>query len=228
MTDIAEAEALQEGMEMRAVIRLLEVTQFVEEYVIAEGFRKADEVEVQIDVAGTGTTSPVGGIVLDGHLAELEAVLPCKIRQFLRQKDLGLLTKHLGQDITKGLLRDNRRRIHTGIDLSQWRQLETGGSFDDTDMCGLVEAEPQTAAVLRIVNDRRADLETKSASRSRVRRQDWRNLSGRTENNLGQEGTHDETIMDLRTGIDLFLLFQRLSDPVPAGIEIINAILQSS
>lgn len=228
MTDIAEAEALQEGMEMRAVIRLLEVTQFVEEYVIAEGFRKADEVEVQIDVAGTGTTSPVGGIVLDGHLAKLEAVLPCKIRQFLRQKDLGLLTKHLGQDITKGLLRDNRRRIHTGIDLSQWRQLETGGSFDDTDMCGLVEAEPQTAAVLRIVNDRRADLETKSASRSRVRRQDWRNLSGRTENNLGQEGTHDETIMDLRTGIDLFLLFQRLSDPVPAGIEIINAILQSS
>lgn len=227
MTDIAEAEALQEGMEMRAVIRLLEVTQFVEEYVIAEGFRKADEVEVQIDVAGTGTTSPVGGIVLDGHLAELEAVLPCKIRQFLRQKDLGLLTKHLGQDITKGLLRDNRRRIHTGIDLSQWRQLETGGNFDDTDMCGLVEAEPQTAAVLRIVNDRRADLETKSASRSRVRRQDLRNLTGRTENNLGQEGTHDETIMNLRTGIDLFLLPQRLTNPVPASIEIINAILQS-
>lgn len=26
MTDVAEAEALQEGMEMRAVIRLLEVT----------------------------------------------------------------------------------------------------------------------------------------------------------------------------------------------------------
>lgn len=216
MTDVAEAEALQEGMEMRAVIRLLEVTQFVEEDVIAEGFRKADEVEVQIDVAGTGTTSPVGGIVLDGHLAELEAVLPCKIRQFLRQKDLGLLTKHLGKDIPKGLLRNDIRRR------------ETGRSFDDTDMCGLVEAEPQTAAVLRIVNDRCADPETQFSSRSRVRRQDWRNLSGRTENNLGQEGTHDEAIMNLRTGIDLFLLPQRLTNPVPAGIEIINAILQGA
>lgn len=109
MTDVAEAEALQEGMEMRAVIRLLEVTQFVEEDVIAEGFRETDEIEVQIDVAGTGTASPVGGVVLDGHFAELEAVLPCKIRQFLGQENLGLLTKHLGQDITKGLLRDNRR-----------------------------------------------------------------------------------------------------------------------
>lgn len=160
MTDIAEAEALQEGMEMRAVIRLLEVTQFVEEYVIAEGFRKADEVEVQIDVAGTGTTSPVGRIMLDGHLVEMESILVGKIRKLLRQKDFRFLTKHLDKDIPKGLLRDNRRRIHTGIDLSRWRQPETGGNFDDTDMCGIVEAEPQTAAVLRIVNDRRADSET--------------------------------------------------------------------
>ena len=53
MTDIAEAEALQEGMEMRAVIRLLEVTQFGEEDVIAERFRETDQIEVQIDVAGT-------------------------------------------------------------------------------------------------------------------------------------------------------------------------------
>ena len=34
--------------------------------------------------------------------------------------------------------------------------------------------------------------------------------------------------MNLRTGIDLFLLLQRLTDPVPAGIEIINAILQGA
>ena len=42
MTDIAETETLQEGMEKRAVIRLLEVTQFVEEDVVTEGFRKTD------------------------------------------------------------------------------------------------------------------------------------------------------------------------------------------
>lgn len=216
MTDIAEAEALQEGMETGAVIRLLEVTQFVEEDVVAERFRKTDEIEVQIDVAGTGTASPVGRIMLDGHLVKMESILVGKIRKFLRQKDFRFLTKHLDKDIPKGLLRNDIRRQ------------ESGGNFDDTDMCGLVEAEPQAAAVLRIVNDRGADLETESASRSRVRRQDWRNLSGRTENNLGQEGTHDEAIMNLRTGIDLFLLPQRLSNPVPAGIEIINTILQSS
>ena len=216
MTDIAETEALQEGMETVAVIRLLEVTQFVEEDVVAEGFRKTDEIEVQIDVAGTGTASPVGRIVLDGHLVEMESILVGKIRKFLRQKDFRFLTKHLDKDIPKGLLRSGIRRR------------ETGGNFDDSDMCGLVEAEPQTAAVLRIVNDRGADPETQFSSRSRVRRQNWRNLSGSTENNLGQEGTHDEAIMNLRTGIDLFLLFQRLSDPVPADIEIINAILQSS
>lgn len=215
MTDIAEAETLQESMETWAVIRLLEVTQFVEEDVVAEGFRKTDEIEVQIDVAGTGTASPVGRIMLDGHLVEMEPILVGKIRKFLRQKDFRFLTKHLDKDIPKGLLRNDIRCR------------ESGGNFDDTDMCGIVEAEPQTAAVLRIVNDRRADPETQFSSRSR-RRQDWRNLPGRTENNLGQEGTHDEAIMNLRTGIDLFLLPQRLSNPVPAGIEIINAILQGA
>lgn len=216
MTDIAEAEALQEGMEMGAVIRLLEVTQFVEEDVVAEGFWKTDEIKVQIDVAGTGTASPVGRIMLDGHLVEMESILVGKIRKFLRQKDFRFLTKHLDKDIPKGLLRNDIRRR------------EAGRNFDDTDMCGLVEAEPQAAAVLRIVNDRGADLETQFSSRSRVRRQDWRNLSGRTENNLGQEGTHDEAIMNLRTGIDLILLPQRLTNPVTTSIEIINTILQSS
>lgn len=215
MTDIAEAETLQEGMETGAVIRLLEVTQFVEEDVVAEGFRKTDEIKVQIDVAGTGTASPVGRIMLDGHLVKMESILVGKIRKFLRQKDFRFFTKHLDKDIPKGLLRSDIRRR------------EAGRYFDDSDMGGLVEAEPQAAAVLRIVNDRGADPETQFSSRSR-RRQYWRNLSGRTENNPGQEGTHDETIMDLRTGIDLFLLFQRLSDPVPASIEIINAILQGA
>ena len=109
MTDVAEAEALKEGMEMRAVIRLLEVTQFVEKDVIAEGFRETDEIEVQIDVAGTGTASPVGGVVLDGHLVKMESILVGKIRKFLRQKYFRLLTKHLYKDIPKDLLRNDIR-----------------------------------------------------------------------------------------------------------------------
>ena len=216
MTDIAEAETLQEGMETGAVIRLHQVTQFVEKNVVAEGFRKTDKIQIKIYISGTGTASPVGRIMLDRHLTNLEAILFRKICKLLWQKYFRFLTKHLDKDIPKGLLRNDIRRR------------ESGRYFDDSDMCGIVEAEPQAAAVLRIVNDRGADLETESASRSRVRGQDRRNLSGRTENDLGQECTHDEAIMNLSTGIDLFLLLQRLTNPVPAGIEIINAILQSS
>lgn len=82
MTDIAETESLQQGMETGAVIRLLQVTQFVEEDVVAEGFRKTDEIEVQIDVAGTGTASPVGRIMLDGHLVKMESILVGKYESF--------------------------------------------------------------------------------------------------------------------------------------------------
>ena len=77
----------------------------MEEDVVAEGFRKTDEIEVQIDVAGTGTASPVGRIMLDGHLVEMESILVGKIRKFLRQKYFRFLTKHLDKDIPKGLLR---------------------------------------------------------------------------------------------------------------------------
>lgn len=118
MTDIAEAEALQEGMETGAVIRLLQVTQFVEEDVVAEGFRKTDEIEVQIDVACTGTASPVGRIMLDGHLVKIESILVGKIRKFLRQKDFRFLTKHLDKDIPKGLLRNDIRRRKSGTTMS--------------------------------------------------------------------------------------------------------------
>lgn len=118
MTDIAETETLQEGMETGAVIRLLEVTQFVEEYVVAEGFRKTDEIEVQINVAGTGTASPVGRIMLDGHLVEMESILVGKIRKFLRQKDFRFLTKQLDKDIPKGLLRNDIRCRESGTTMS--------------------------------------------------------------------------------------------------------------
>lgn len=118
MTDIAETETLQEDMETGAVIRLLEVTQFVEENVVAEGFRKADEIKVQINVAGTGTASPVGRIMLDGHLVKMESVLVGKIRKFLRQKDFRFLTKHLDKDIPKGLLRNDIRCRESGTTTS--------------------------------------------------------------------------------------------------------------
>ena len=118
MTDIAETETLQEGMKTGAVIRLLEVTQFVEEDVVAEGFRKTDKIEVQIDVAGTGTAPPVGRSMLDGHLVKIESILVGKIRKFLRKKDFRFLTKHLDKDIPEGLLRNDIRYRESGTTMS--------------------------------------------------------------------------------------------------------------
>lgn len=118
MTDIAEAETLQESMETWAVIRLLEVTQFVEKNVVTEWFRKTDEIKVQINVAGTGTASPVGRIMLDGHLVKMESILVGKIRKFLRQKDFRFLTKHLDKDIPEGLLRNDIRYRESGTTMS--------------------------------------------------------------------------------------------------------------
>lgn len=54
----------------------------MEEDVVAEGFRKTDEIEVQIDVAGTGTAPPVGRIMLDGHLVKMESILVGKYESF--------------------------------------------------------------------------------------------------------------------------------------------------
>ena len=47
-------------MESRAVVGMLQMTQFMEDDAVAQGFGKPHKIEIQIDIALGRTASPVG------------------------------------------------------------------------------------------------------------------------------------------------------------------------
>ena len=49
--EVAGAEGLQEGVELRAVVGVAEVAELVEDDVVPQLVREAHEVEVKVDVA---------------------------------------------------------------------------------------------------------------------------------------------------------------------------------
>lgn len=49
--EVAGAEGLEEGVELRAVVGVAEVAELVEDDVVPQLVREAHEVEVQVDVA---------------------------------------------------------------------------------------------------------------------------------------------------------------------------------
>ena len=59
------AQFFKQGVESFPVVRMPEVRQLMEKDIVAHGFREADEIEVQIDVAHSRAAAPIGGIVLD-------------------------------------------------------------------------------------------------------------------------------------------------------------------
>ena len=63
--EMAGAEGLEEGVELRAVVGVAEVAELVEDDVVPQLVREAHEVEVQVDVAFARAASPVRGVVLD-------------------------------------------------------------------------------------------------------------------------------------------------------------------
>lgn len=63
--EVAGAEGLEEGVELRAVVGVAEVAELVEDDVVPQFVREAHEVEVQVDVALARAASPVRGVVLD-------------------------------------------------------------------------------------------------------------------------------------------------------------------
>ena len=48
------------------MIVMAQVSEFMKDDIIADGLGKADQIEVEIDVAEGGAAAPVGGIVLNG------------------------------------------------------------------------------------------------------------------------------------------------------------------
>ena len=71
---VARADHLHQLVEFGPVVHLPEVAQLVEHDVVAQVLREPHEIEVQIDIALSGTAAPIGDIVLDAHIVIAEAV----------------------------------------------------------------------------------------------------------------------------------------------------------
>lgn len=63
--EVAGAEGFEKGVELWAVIGVLQVAELVEDDIVPKFVRETYEVEVQVDVAFARAASPVRGVVLD-------------------------------------------------------------------------------------------------------------------------------------------------------------------
>ena len=85
------ADAFQQGVELRAVVHVAEVTEFVEHYIILQVLRQTHQVQIQVDIPFYGAAAPVADIMFDANLIEGEAMLRSQFRQPSRKIHLGLL-----------------------------------------------------------------------------------------------------------------------------------------
>ena len=65
----AAEQGVQQGVELRAVILIAEVAEFVEEDIVLQVLRQEDQAHVEVDVAFGRAGAPVGDVVLDSHPA---------------------------------------------------------------------------------------------------------------------------------------------------------------
>ncbi len=79
----------EKEVEGGTMVMMFQMTQFMEEDVVAQGLGEADDVEVEIDVAAGRAAAPVGGVVLDGQAVEYEAVTGGKFGDARRKFGLG-------------------------------------------------------------------------------------------------------------------------------------------
>ncbi len=79
----------EKEVEGGTMVMMFQMTQFMEEDVVAQGLGEADDVEVEIDVAAGRAAAPVGGVVLDGQAVEYEPVTGGKFGDARRKFGLG-------------------------------------------------------------------------------------------------------------------------------------------
>ncbi len=84
---------LKQEMEGMAVVMMLQMTEFMEQYIIAEGVREADNVQVEIDVVPRRTAAPIGSVVLDGQAVEDESISFCQFGDARRKFGFGTATE---------------------------------------------------------------------------------------------------------------------------------------
>ena len=69
---MVRTDTFQQGMEIRAMVRMSKLAEFMQKHVVPEFFRQPYQIEIQVDIAFSRATAPVRNIVLDPHLVILE------------------------------------------------------------------------------------------------------------------------------------------------------------
>ena len=88
------AYALQKGVELRAVVHMLQVAELVEHHIVPEFFGQAHQVKVKVDVSLDRAAAPIAHIVLDTHLVIPETI---QFRQLF--KSSGQICLGLGAEL---------------------------------------------------------------------------------------------------------------------------------
>ena len=83
------------------MIGVAQMTEFVQEHVIAERFGQTDQVQIQVDVSFRGATSPVRGIVLDRDAPICETIPLREEAKFGRKESLGLAAQEFDQRLAQ-------------------------------------------------------------------------------------------------------------------------------
>ena len=96
---VVRAQPFQQVVEVAPVVRVSQMCHLMQQDIVAYGFRKPYEVEIEVDVASGGAAAPVGDVVLDGDSAVSESVSGGKQGESCRQQGLGLVTEYLQQRV---------------------------------------------------------------------------------------------------------------------------------
>ena len=82
-------------MEAMAMIWMAKMAEFVYKHIVLKHLRKADDVEIKIDVSFGRAAAPVGCIVLDCHTVICKSITSRKLSKTHRQLGLGLAAQRL-------------------------------------------------------------------------------------------------------------------------------------
>ena len=192
-------------MEFRTVVMMAQMGELMQEDIIADGLGKADQIEVEIDVAEGGAAAPVGGIVLDGHAIVAEAVSFGKETELDGEQGAGLIAEYLHKSLHEGggegrTVGDTRIMHLLAGDGAVKAEIKATGELD-------IFHEGRTDGNAERTGGIRQDTEGTRDSRRMLRR---RYITD--ENNLGKEGPHHCPVMNGGYGhAVLFGLTQALS-----------------
>ena len=70
--DVVGTQLFQKRMKFRAVIRILQMAQLMQQHIVAQRFRQSHQIKVQIYVPSGGTAAPIRGIMLDRDFSAAE------------------------------------------------------------------------------------------------------------------------------------------------------------